>query len=178
MLLNLQTSDQVTVNAAHSGSINGLSWQPLKPGEESVARLVTAGSDAKLKIWRCEASKLTLDQEIKFNGSPAHSDWVRDVDWLKSGAASGLMCDYIASVSEDKTLKIWKQQKDGGDWQCVFLKQESVPQWKCSWSPQSAMLAVSCGDNMTKVYQQTSASGDGKEEWAVGFTSSEAAHNQ
>lgn len=133
-------------SAAHQGSINGLSWQPLKPGEESIARLVTGGSDNKIKIWRCEASKLTLEQELTVSDGPAHNDWVRDVDWLKSGAASGLLSDYIASVSEDKTLKIWKQSKDG-EWQCVFMKQEQVPLWKCSWAPMSALLAVSSGDN-------------------------------
>ena len=96
------------MNAAHQSSINGLSWQPLMPGEESVARLVTGGSDNKLKIWRFEGSKLTLEQELLDSNGPAHNDWVRDVDWLKSGATSGLLSDYIASVSEDKSLKIWR----------------------------------------------------------------------
>ena len=62
------------------------------------------------------------------------------------------MADYIASVSEDKTLKIWMQESGVAGWQCVFMQQETEPLWKCSWSPMSAMLAVTSGDNKTKVY--------------------------
>jgi WD40 repeat protein len=175
-LLNCTTDDQATFAAAHDGAVNGLSWQPLRPGEESLARLVTAGSDAKVKIWRCKESALTPECELSMNGGPPHSNWVRDVDWLKSGAACGLTSDYIASVGEDKMLRIWRcDKKSESEWNCVFEHSESAPQWKCSWAPNSAMLAVSCGDNQTKVFQQTAASGD-MENWEVAFAGSEAAH--
>ena len=178
-LLNVETDDQATHNQAHAGAINGLSWQPLSPGEESLARLVTAGSDGNVKIWQSnrKESALTAVCALSMNGGPAHSNWVRDVDWLKSGAARGLTSDYIASVGEDKMLRIWRCDKhvQESTWKCVFEHSEPVPQWKCSWAPNSAMLAVSCGDNQTKVFQQTTASGD-MEKWELAFAGSEAVH--
>ena len=87
------------------------------------------------------------------HGATAHDDWVRDVDWLKTAPSAGFTGDYIASVSEDRRLRIWRKLAGEQDWIIVFEnKEEVVPVWRCTWSPISCMLAVSYGDNSTRVY--------------------------
>jgi protein transport protein SEC13 len=69
------------------------------------------------------------------------------------------MKDMIATVSEDQTLKIWKAEfdpalknKQPANWVLSFRHQFNEPVWRCSWSPVGFMLAVSCGDNKTRVF--------------------------
>lgn len=81
----------------------------------------------------------------------------------------GVMKELVATVGEDKKLKIWKLDFSAGvkgsqqnQWHLVFEKEMQCPVWKCSWSPLGFMLAVSSGDNETKVFKE---SNDG--EWNV-----------
>jgi protein transport protein SEC13 len=78
-----------------------------------------------------------------------HDDWVRDVAWCDS---IGLQSDMIASCSEDKSCKVWKQDKADGSWseQKITFK-EQVPLWKVSWSQTGNLLAISGGDNQVHV---------------------------
>ena len=51
----------------------------------------------------------------------AHEDWVRDVAWCNN---IGIMKDMIATVGEDKCLRIWK---------CEYTNQKASKlgqQWK------------------------------------------------
>lgn len=77
-----------------------------------------------------------------------HDDWVRDVAWCDS---IGLAHDMIASVSEDKTCKVWKQNRDGQWSDTKITFKEQVPLWKCSWSQIGNLLAISGGDNQVHV---------------------------
>jgi protein transport protein SEC13 len=75
-------------------------------------------------VWTFKDGKF-VSQEI---GS--HDDWVRDVAWSNN---IGLLHDTIASCSEDKKVKIWKQTvKD--KWEIKAELDIQSPAWKVSWS--------------------------------------------
>lgn len=64
-------------------------------------RLASGGNDKLVKIWTFrEGDQTPKEQEVG-----QHDDWVRDVAWCSS---IGLQHDMIASCSEDKTCKVWK----------------------------------------------------------------------
>lgn len=158
----------MVVHKEHADAVNGISWAPAVPGKEKRGEFVTGGSDNKIMMWSWQDNKMFKEGEIFEHGGTAHDDWVRDVDWLKSAPSAGLTADYIASVSEDRSLRIWRRHVDEKGWRVVFEhREDSVPAWRCSWSPISCMLAVSFGNNSTRVYQQTASSGADKEEWVV-----------
>ena len=78
-----------------------------------------------------------------------HEDWVRDVAWCPS---MGLQHDMIASCSEDKSCKIWKNDLKQGAWSERKLQlAANVPLFQVSWSQVGNMLAVSGGDNQVHV---------------------------
>lgn len=96
---------------AHAMGCNAVSWSPsVAPGAVASAtggqqvaplkRFVTGGSDCLVKIWEYtqETQSYTAIAEL-----PGHQDWVRDVAW----APTILTKSYIASASQDKTVKIW-----------------------------------------------------------------------
>lgn len=56
----------------------------------------------------------------------------------------------VASCSEDKACKVWKndqksKEKPWSDTKITF--NENVPLWKVSWSQVGNLLAISGGDN-------------------------------
>ena len=90
---------------------------------------------------------------------PEHTDWVRDVSW----SPSGLLKSYIASGSQDKTVKIWTCAPDSvtqgtqgseGEWKATTLEFESVV-WRVSWSLSGNVLAVSQGDNKVGLWRES-----------------------
>jgi protein transport protein SEC13 len=108
--------------------------------------------DSKAKVWQQDASSgdFRCIAELKDqNKQTAHEDWVRDVAWSNN---VGVMKDMIATVSEDQKLKIWKSEGGKEAWVVAYRHQFTQPVWRCSWSPISFMLAVSGGDNMTRVF--------------------------
>ena len=124
---------------AHLGSVDGGS---------TVARLVTASCDNKIKVWKAtnindpsQAPTFTLDCE--FPGG--HEDWVRDVAWAYN---TGMPCNTIASCSEDKRVIVWTQRTVGGDWASQMLSSDPFPfpVWRVSWSVTGAILACAAGD--------------------------------
>ena len=58
------------------------------------------------KIWKYDAANNTYVEEAKLEG---HTDWVRDVAW----SPSNLIRSYIATASQDRTVLIWTQDRDG-----------------------------------------------------------------
>ena len=83
-----------------------------------------------------------------------HSDWVRDVAW----SPSVLLKSYIATASQDKTIRIWTSDGAGqadsqGEWKCTVQEFDSVL-WRCSWSLSGNVLAVSQGDNKVSLWKE------------------------
>lgn len=84
---------------------------------------------------------------------PGHTDWVRDVAW----SPSVLLKSYIASASQDKTVKIWTSA-DGKEWKSETLTFES-PLWRASWSLSGNVLAVSQADNKVSLWKENLGGG-------------------
>lgn len=95
-----------------------------------------------------------------------HADWVRDVAW----SPSVLLKSYIASASQDKTVRIWSTDatpaRSGsggasggpkapgqGEWKSTTLEFDSVL-WRASWSLSGNVLAVSQGDNKVSLWKE------------------------
>jgi protein transport protein SEC13 len=97
---------------AHGIGVNSVSWAPSTSAGSLVSssggqsaggqrRFVTGGSDNMVKFWSWDAAS----QSYKQDGEPlvGHGDWVRDVAW----SPSVLQRSYVASASQDKTVRIW-----------------------------------------------------------------------
>lgn len=79
-----------------------------------------------------------------------HTDWVRDVAW----APTILQKSYIASASQDKTVKIWTSDPaHPNDWKPTTLEFDAVL-WRVSWSLSGNVLAVSGGDNKVSLWKE------------------------
>jgi len=100
-----------TLFHAHAMGCNAVSWSPsVSPGAVAsasggqqtapVKRFVTGGSDCLVKIWDFSTESSSYSCIAELGG---HQDWVRDVAW----APTILTKSYIASASQDKTVKIW-----------------------------------------------------------------------
>ena len=96
---------------AHAMGCNAVSWSPsVAPGAVASAtggqqtaplkRFATGGSDCLVKIWEYASDSQSYNTIAEL---PGHQDWVRDVAW----APTILSKSYIASASQDKTVKIW-----------------------------------------------------------------------
>ena len=85
-----------------------------------------------------------------------HTDWVRDVAW----APTVLQKSYIASASQDKTVRIWTSSSSssssdpsGAEWKSTVLHFDAVL-WRVSWSLSGNVLAVSGGDNKVSLWKE------------------------
>ena len=143
---------------AHGMGVNAVSWAPaVAPGslvrrdaggEGPQRRLVTGGSDCVVKIWSFNPQTQGYDQTNTLTG---HTDWVRDVAW----APTVLSKSYIASASQDKTVRIWtREPRTEGDWKCTVLPEFEAVVWRVSWSLSGNVLAVSCGDNRVSLWKE------------------------
>ena len=77
-----------------------------------------------------------------------HTDWVRDVAW----SPSILSKSYIASASQDKTVRIWTSTVDS-QWESQKLEFDNVL-WRVSWSLSGNILAVSGGDDKVSLWKE------------------------
>lgn len=83
-----------------------------------------------------------------------HSDWVRDVSW----SPTILSKSYIASASQDKSVRIWTSNPTSDpshptEWKHVALDFDAV-MWRVSWSLSGNVLAVSGGDNKVSLWKE------------------------
>lgn len=141
-------------------SCNAVSWAPFghmgslggNDGKTPIQRLVTGGCDNKIKIWTLKPSldekPSTWTEELTID---CHSDWVRDVAWAPN---TGMMCNTIASCSENGYVYIHAQAKAGGPWNEVFKRKYDTPVWRVSWSVTGHLLAVSAGDNDVTLWKE------------------------
>lgn len=61
---------------------------------------MTGGSDCQVKLWEYNPETNSYNNTQILTG---HTDWVRDVSW----SPTVLSKSYIASASQDKTVRIW-----------------------------------------------------------------------
>ncbi|KAG9253721.1 nuclear pore complex, component sec13 [Emericellopsis atlantica] len=144
---------------AHGLGVNSVSWAPALtpgsiassnpgPGASGNRRFVTGGCDNLLKIWTFDVASGTYVQEGE--ALAGHGDWVRDVAW----SPTVLQRSYIASASQDKTVRIWTaEQGGGGQWESKVLNFEA-PVWRVSWSLSGNVLAVSGADNKVSLWKE------------------------
>ncbi|KAI9782972.1 MAG: GTPase-activating protein S13 [Geoglossum umbratile] len=150
---------------AHPMGVNAVSWAPaisagslVSSGAPSsgVRRLVTGGSDNQVKIWNYNPELRSYNPETILTG---HTDWVRDVAW----APTILQKSYIASASQDKTVRIWTSDpSEQGGWKSTLLPPFEAVVWRVSWSLSGNVLAVSGGDNKVSLWKENL-----KGEWDV-----------
>lgn len=148
---------------AHGLGVNSVSWAPphlpaqLTSAQPPAAhapvqrRFATGGSDNAVKLWQFNPATSSYDSLATLTG---HTDWVRDVAW----SPTPLSKQYIASASQDHTVRIWTlgAGDDVGDaarWKSEVLDFEVVV-WRVSWSQAGNVLAVSGGDNRVSLWKE------------------------
>jgi protein transport protein SEC13 len=170
---------------AHAIGVNAVSWAPSSrpgsivsttPGPANLRRFVTGGSDNTVKIWDFRyLHPLPSPSPFPFPSSPqtpqtnpsspqtqtytctvtlpGHTDWVRDVAW----SPTLLSKSYIASASQDKSVRIWYSTPSATtgaeEWKATVLNFEAVC-WRVSWSLSGNVLAVSGGDNKVTLWKE------------------------
>ncbi|KAL8799367.1 MAG: hypothetical protein Q9182_005939 [Xanthomendoza sp. 2 TL-2023] len=142
--------------AAHEGGANAVSWAPAmvpgslvssKPEAGAQRRFVTGGSDCLVKIWDWSRETNTYTPTLSL---PGHTDWIRDIAW----SPTVLQKSYIASASQDKTVRIWTSDPaHPNEWHYTVLNFEAVV-WRVSWSLTGNVLAVSGGDNKVSLWKE------------------------
>lgn len=117
-------------------------------GAGGIRRFVTGGSDNFLRLWAFDAASQTYKQERE--PLTGHTDWVRDVAW----SPTVLQKSYIASASQDKTVRIWTSDPaQPGHWNSKVINFDVVL-WRVSWSLSGNVLAVSGGDNKVSLWKE------------------------
>lgn len=117
--------------------------------------MVTGGSDNEVKLWEWNQNTGTYDSLCTLGtATERHTDWVRDVAW----SPTPLSKSYIASASQDKTVRIWTlpaggEVSDASAWKSEELRFEVVV-WRVSWSMAGNVLAVSGGDNRVSLWKE------------------------
>ncbi|KAL8854547.1 MAG: hypothetical protein Q9221_000582 [Calogaya cf. arnoldii] len=141
---------------AHQMGVNAVSWAPTmvpgslvssKPEAGAQRRFATGGSDCVVKIWDWNREDNSYNPTLSLTG---HTDWVRDVAW----APTVLQRSYIASASQDKTVRIWTSDPaHPNEWKSTVLNFDAVL-WRVSWSLSGNVLAVSGGDNKVSLWKE------------------------
>jgi protein transport protein SEC13 len=168
---------QIAHFPAHPLGANSISWAPSMAagsltsasgaGSQPVRRFVTGGSDCLLKIWELTGSQGGNVEATLTHTLTGHTDWVRDVAW----SSTVLRKTYIASASQDKTVRIWTSETGGklhpitvydsrtnkyfiAEWKSVALPTFPEVVWRVSWSLSGNVLAVSTGDNRVSLWKE------------------------
>ncbi|OCL01285.1 Sec13 protein-like protein [Glonium stellatum] len=147
---------------AHGIGVNAVSWAPAiapgaltsasGPATPSMRRFVTGGSDCQVKIWEFNPE---TGSYVCSNTLTGHNDWVRDVAWSPTVLSKA----YIASASQDKTVRIWTSSNpDLREWKSITLNVDAVA-WRVSWSLSGNVLAVSTGDNRVSLWKERLSGG-------------------
>ncbi|KAK5945406.1 GTPase-activating protein S13 [Knufia obscura] len=154
-----------TIFQAHGMGVNAVSWAPSgglpgaiarKAGSDGqtggVRRFVTGGSDNEVKVWQWDGQQSTYTQMLSL--PDGHTDWVRDVAW----SPTLLSKTYIASASQDKSVKIWTSTNPGdiSSWQLATTLRDfgDAVLWRVSWSLSGNVLAVSGSDGKVSLWKE------------------------
>lgn len=107
-----------------------------------------------LTFFTVSPDQKTYTSTLSLSG---HTDWVRDVAW----APTLLQKSYIASASQDKTVRIWTSSSSSSDptaaeasWTCSTVLPFEAVVWRVSWSLSGNVLAVSGGDNKVSLWKE------------------------
>jgi protein transport protein SEC13 len=152
-----------TIFQAHGVGVNAVSWSPsgvpgammrkdggAGAGQGPAKRFATGGSDNNVKIW--EYNNQSQQYENTTVLPEGHADWVRDVAW----SPTLLSKTYIASASQDKTVRIWTSinPADPSTWKLAKTLTFDAVLWRVSWSLSGNILAVSGGDNKVTLWKE------------------------
>jgi protein transport protein SEC13 len=149
-----------TTFPAHGQGVNSVSWAPATtpgsilstspaPDAARNRRFVTGGCDNFLKIWAYDLPSQSY--KLEREALVGHSDWVRDVAW----SPTVLQKSYIASASQDKTVRIWTSDSSNPtQWSSKVLGFDCAV-WRVSWSLSGNVLAVSSADNKVTLWKET-----------------------
>ncbi|QSS63815.1 protein transporter SEC13 [Histoplasma capsulatum] len=158
----------------HTASVNGISWAP----HESGCLLACASSDGNVSVL--EFSDNSWTHQL-FH---AHGMGVNSVSWAPSAAPGSIISttpspgqlrrfvtggsdnlvkiweynilskSYIASASQDKTVRIWTSDPSNpNEWTSQHLEFDCVL-WRVSWSLSGNVLAISGGDNKVSLWKE------------------------
>ena len=137
---------------SNSNGVTSVSWAPgvslsqMQSGETYLLRrFVTGGGDNLVKVWTYSEGTYECEELPK-----KHNKWVRDVAWCP---AMGLPKQVIASCGEDCSVVIW--ENSGESWEAREVLVLKAPVWRVSWSVAGNALAVSAGDNITRILRET-----------------------
>eukprot|EP00096_Caligus_rogercresseyi_P009019 TRINITY_DN2987_c0_g1_i1.p1 TRINITY_DN2987_c0_g1~~TRINITY_DN2987_c0_g1_i1.p1 ORF type:complete len:350 (+),score=58.56 TRINITY_DN2987_c0_g1_i1:43-1092(+) len=134
---------------AHTQDIKRVVWHP------SLDLLASCSYDDKIKIYKEDGFDWTVVTTLS-----SHSSTVWSVAFNGKGSR-------LASVSEDKTLKVWECFGPDNPMKIGFHNDE--PTWKCistldgdhkrgiydvSWNHVSDFIATGCGDNGVRIYKE------------------------
>eukprot|EP00897_Mesotaenium_endlicherianum_P006748 jgi/Mesen1/6100/ME000031S05368 len=147
------TWDVSKISQAHSVGVTSVSWAPAaSPGSllgsnpNPVPKLTSGGCDNTVKVWSLNNGSWQMHPPLA-----RHTDWVRDVAWAPN---LGLPKSTIASASQDGTVVIWTQAKDGDQWESRLLHDYKSPVWRVSWSLTGNILAVSDSTNNVTLWKE------------------------
>lgn len=148
--------EKTKIEQAHPVGVTSVSWAPSSApgslvGESNpglVQKLASGGCDNTAKVWKCHDGNWRLDC---FPPLSKHSDWVRDVAWAPN---LGLPKSTIASASQDGTVVIWTQGKEGDQWEGRVLCDFQSPVWRVSWSLTGNILAVADATNKVSLWKE------------------------
>lgn len=93
-----------TFDTAHSGTIHDAQL------DYYGKRLATASADASIRVWDVSTEQHNILAEIREHTAP-----VWQVSWAHPKFGS-----LLASASYDKQVIIWKEMRQGGDWQALY----------------------------------------------------------
>ncbi|KAK9857996.1 hypothetical protein WJX84_004631 [Apatococcus fuscideae] len=92
------------------------------------------------------ASQVELNEKQVLLG---HTDRVWSVAWSPAG-------DLLATCAGDKTVRIWVEASQGGEWRCVAVLEDSHSRTvrSCAWAPGGRQLATASFDATTAIWQR------------------------
>eukprot|EP00850_Spirogloea_muscicola_P022009 SM000272S10276 [mRNA] locus=s272:45728:47763:- [translate_table: standard] len=148
--------DRAKISQAHPVGVTSVSWAPAAapgsligaPASTPIQKFASGGCDNTVRVWKLSDGSWKMDC---FPPLTKHTDWVRDVAWAPN---LGLPKNTIASASQDGTVVIWTQGKEGDQWVPILLHDFKTPVWRVSWSLTGNILAVADASNAVTLWKE------------------------